>query len=291
VSGTSRPRLAFSTLACPEWRAAEVVARAAAMGWDGIEWRGGPDGTVRPDWSVARRRELRRTMGDAGLVSIAVTTYTTLIAADRALTRASIADAVAHAELAADLGASVIRVFLGQRGDDADEATVTGRAIETLAVLLERTQPLDVAVAIEPHDEHVRATTIRPILEALPGPRLGVVWDIGNAWSVGELPAESLAVYADRIAYVQVKDGTGMGSTWRLCELGRGDVPLDDALHALATSRVSDGRPAPPVSLEWERAWHEHLPPAATALPSAHRWLREHVDRPFEPARADRAPR
>ena len=279
VNGTSRPRLAFSTLGCPEWDAATVVRHAAANGWDGIEWRGGSDGTVRPDWRAAQRGALRRAMDDAGLASIAVTTYTNLISADQAVVRASIADATAHAELARDLGAPAIRVFLGERDDDAESDILGRRAIEALTELLEHVRPLGVTVAIEPHDDHVRSESIRPILDALQDPALGVVWDIGNAWSVGEDPATGIAAYTQRITWVQVKDGTGIGETWRLCELGMGDVPLDRAISELVAAYAGTAASLPPISLEWERAWHPYLAPPDVALPQAHAWLVDHLER------------
>jgi len=279
VSETTRPRLAFSTLACPEWDAATVVRHAAEGGWDGIEWRGGPEGTVRSDWTEERRVGLRSAMDEAGLVSVAVTTYTDLISGDAAVVRTSIADAVAHAELARDLAAPAIRVFLGERDDDAPEETLERRAIDALSELLERVRALDVSVAIEPHDDHVRSERIRPLLEALPDPGLGVVWDIGNAWSVSEDPAVGLAAYDGRIAWVQVKDGTGVAETWRLCDLGDGDVPIDRALSSLHSGSALDGGGLPTVSLEWERAWDPELAPAEVALPRAHAWLMRHVGR------------
>ncbi len=281
MTGTSRPRLAFSTLACPEWDAATVVERAAAGGWDGVEWRGGPDGTVRVEWTRGERLALRRAMDSTTLVSIAVTTYTDLVNRDPIVVERSIADAVAHAELAADLGAAVIRVFLGEPTDDAPVAVLTERAIAALERLLDRVRPTGIGVAIEPHDAHVAAATIRPILDALPDPTLGVVWDIGNAWSIGERPATGIEAYARRIRYVQVKDGTGVVTTWRLTDLGAGEVPLDEALGSLAGWCETSGREPPPVSLEWERAWHDHLATADVALPRAHAWLTEHVEAAF----------
>lgn len=252
-----------------------------ADGWDGVEWRGGPEGTVRADWAPAGRRALRRAMVDAGLESIAVTTYTDLVNRDPAVVERSIADAVAHAELAADLGAPVIRVFLGEPTDDAPVAALSGRAIAALARLLERVRPIGLSVAIEPHDAHVAAATIRPILDALPEPALGVVWDIGNAWAIGEAPATGLAAYAGRIRYVQVKDGSGSGPTWHLTELGAGEVPLDEGLVELARWSDEHGVAIPPISLEWERAWHPHLAPPEVVLPRARAWLADHVGRAF----------
>ncbi|MFL5668843.1 MAG: sugar phosphate isomerase/epimerase family protein [Chloroflexota bacterium] len=279
MTRTSRPRLAFSTLACPEWDAAAVVTRAAAGGWDGVEWRGGPDGTVRTDWTGDRRSALRRAMDGAGLTSVAVTTYPNLISSDPEVIQRSVADAAAHAALARDLGAPAIRVFLGERDDDAAAETLERRAIDALTDLLARIRPLGVTVAVEPHDDHVRSDSLRPILDALPDAALGVVWDIGNAWSVGEDPAVGLAGYAGRIAWVQIKDGTGIGTTWRLCELGAGDVPLDRALSSLAKACASSGAEVPPISLEWERVWDHDLAPAEIALPRAHAWLLRHVGR------------
>jgi sugar phosphate isomerase/epimerase len=273
------PRFAFSTLACPEWTAESVVEHAAGIGFDGIEWRGGPEGTVRSDWSAAQRRSLRRAVERAGLASIAVTAYTSVISGDPDVIRRSIDAAVAHAELAADLGAPVLRIFLGERDDDATEANLRRRAVASLSALLERVRPTGVVVAIEPHDDHVRAASVRPILDAVGDPGLGVVWDIANAWSAGERPADGLAAYDGRIAYVQVKDGTGFGPSWRLCALGLGTVPLDDALTDLAARCAAASRPLPPISVEWERAWHDHLEPAVVALPAALAWLREHVTR------------
>ncbi|HET9083827.1 MAG TPA: sugar phosphate isomerase/epimerase family protein [Candidatus Limnocylindrales bacterium] len=278
MTGTSRPRLAFSTLACPEWDATAVVQHAAAGGWDGIEWRGGPEGTIRTEWTAERRVALRRAMDDARLASIAVTTYTDLISGDSAVVRASIIDAAAHAELARDLGAPAIRVFLGERDDDAPPAKLERRAVDGLAELLERVRPFGVTVALEPHDDHVHSDRIRPILDALPDPALGVVWDIGNAWSVGEDPSIGIAAYQGRIAWVQVKDGTGIGPTWRLCELGEGDVPVHRALSSLGPASGLGAR-HPTISLEWERAWDPDLAPAEVALPHAHDWLVRHLRR------------
>ena len=280
------PTLAFSTLACPEWDAATVVERAAGAGYGGIEWRGGPDGTVRSDWTRAARSQLRRRLADAGVRSIAVTGYTNFVSGEVAVVRGSIDDTLRHAELAADLGAPTVRVFLGTADDSAGAALTTARATDAVRRLLERLEPAGVGVAIEPHDDHVLATSIAPILEALPDPRLGVVWDLGNAWSVGEPPSDGLTVYEGRIRYVQVKDGTGGGDSWRLCALGDGDVPIADALERLARSIAERGEEWPPVSLEWERAWHPDLAAADLVLGPARRWLAERIAAAIDTVRA-----
>ena len=75
-----RPRdrrlIAFSTLACPEWDPGQIVDEAASIGYDAIEWRGGPEGHVQPTWSQGQRADLRRHMADRGVRALAVTAYT-----------------------------------------------------------------------------------------------------------------------------------------------------------------------------------------------------------------------
>ena len=232
------PTIAFSTLACPEWDVATIVDRAAALGYDAIEWRGGPDGHVRTTWSQGERRALRERMRDANLTALAVTAYGP--------------DVIAEVELAADLAAPFVRAFLTEPVDGA---------IAALAASADRARSLGIGVAVEPHDVFVRADTVGPILAAVDRPDVGVVWDPANAWSAGDAPEHGLAVLGDRIRYVQLKDGVGRGDTWRLTRLGEGEVPLGAAIQGLAARG-----PLPPLSLEWERAWHPELDPADVAL-------------------------
>jgi sugar phosphate isomerase/epimerase len=265
--------IAYSTLACPDWDAETAIRRAAAYRFDGIEWRGGPDGTVRTAWPLARRRAVREALERAGIAAIAVTSYPNLITGDPVERASSLVEIVDHVTLAGDLGAPAVRVFMGMRDDRATDAELRRRVVAGLREVLERTSRSGVVLAIEPHDDHVRAEAVQPILEAIKDPRLGVVWDIANAWAAGEPPAAGLAAYGGRIAYVQVKDGTGRGADWRLCALGAGDVPLDDALDGLVRWSTEHGASVPPISLEWEHAWHPELAPPEVALPAARRWL------------------
>ena len=271
---TGRPApLAYSTLACPEWDALEAVAKAAEHGYDAIEWRGGPEGTVRTTWPDGPRRELQQALARARVASLAVTAYPNLISGDPVERRRSVAAIVEHAQLASDLGAAAVRVFLGVVDDRAPDRELERRAVAGLDEALRRTSGMTVTLAIEPHDDHVRVERVRPVLDAVADPRLGIVWDIANAWAAGEEPHAGLAAYDGRIAWVQIKDGAGRGPSWRLCDLGAGEVPLRGAIDALAGAAAARGAPVPPLSLEWERAWHPELAPADVALPAARRWL------------------
>jgi sugar phosphate isomerase/epimerase len=257
--------LAFSTLACPEWSIEEVVARAKAMGYDGLEWRGGPNGHLRPTASATERQAVRRWVADAGLKSLAVTAYSSFVSDDVGTRQANVDDLNRSADLAAEIGAGYIRAFLGelQDGQVPDETI-----IENIAACLEAAatyaQGLGVVIAVEPHDSFVRSTRVRPILAKVNHPALQVIWDMGNTFGAGESAAEGFEVLRPRLAYVQVKDGVGRGSNWTLGPVGKGQVPLAEIFGLLLGSGYIGA-----FSVEWERAWHPELDPAEVALPEA----------------------
>ena len=255
------PALAFSTLACPEWSADDIVARAAAIGYDAIEWRGGPDGHVSTGWSAPRRAALHRLTVEHGMSALAVTSYTNFVTGDAHERADSVDHLRRHIELAAELGAPRVRAFVGIVDDDAPLFDLIERAVDGLAACVDSARASGVAIAIEPHDDFDTASSIAPILARLE-PSVGAVWDIVNAWGGGEDPAAGAEAIGQRVRYVQVKDAQWAGGEWRLTPIGEGAVPLVEGLRALAAIG-----PLPPLSLEWERAWHPALDPPDVALP------------------------
>lgn len=51
--------LTFSTLACPSWSLKTIFARAVEFGYEGIEWRGGPQGHVQPAMTPPEKANVR----------------------------------------------------------------------------------------------------------------------------------------------------------------------------------------------------------------------------------------
>jgi sugar phosphate isomerase/epimerase len=269
-SSNGTPRLAFSTLACPEWDPLEVVERAATMGFDGIEWRGGEDGHAGAQLPVADRSTLRQAMDERGLTAIAVTTYTDLVHPSAAVRDATVEDLLRHAEVAEALGAPSLRAFPGDRSDDVSDEVLLDRAADTLGRAVARLAGTGISIAIEPHDAFMSSAAIAGLLARLDHPQVGAVWDAGNTWSIGEQPEEGIRALGPWLRYVQFKDGTGRLPDWHLTLLGQGEVPLGQGIRLLARDH-----PEVPVSIEWERPWHPELPPAEVALPAGLAHLRD----------------
>src|SRR5258708_19503371 len=93
----------FSTLGCPEWSRETVIERAAAFGYDGVEWRGGPQGHGSPALPPAERQALRRRVAEAGLISLAVTAYSRFTSPETAERAAQLDPLRQHLDLAPPL--------------------------------------------------------------------------------------------------------------------------------------------------------------------------------------------
>jgi sugar phosphate isomerase/epimerase len=264
--------ITFSTLACPSWSIETVIAKASEFGYGGIEWRGGPQGHVNPATPTPQKVALRQMCSDAGLMVLAVTAYTSFISSSAQERQANVDEVRRYADLAVELGADYVRVFLGELPEGAKpDASVYENIAGCLNVASEHAWSIGVRIAIEPHDNFARSSAVAPILnrtQSHSAPH--VIWDIGNAFAAREEPLEGFELLKDRLAYVQIKDGKGRGTEWQLCPLGQGDVPMGRAFELLSANGYEGA-----LSVEWEYAWHPELDSPEIALPAALRTVQE----------------
>ncbi len=263
--------VSFSTLACPNWSIETVIAKASEFGYDGIEWRGGAQGHVQPTMPTAQKAALQKMSMDTALIAVAVTAYTSFVSELAEERQANIDELRRYADLAAELDAPYVRTFLGELPEGTKlDSSIYENISDCLNTASDYADSVGVKIAVEPHDDFVRSSTIVPILTQVQHPALRVIWDIGNAFAAGEDLKEGFELLKHRIAYVQVKDGKKHGTQWQLCSLGQGQVPLAQAF-ALLLAHGYEGA----LSVEWEYAWHPELDPPEMALPAALRTVRE----------------
>jgi len=262
--------ITFSTLACPEWQIETVIAKAIEFGYDGIEWRGGPDGHLNPSLSPGNRARIRQYCLDAGLMSLAVTAYTSFVSDSARERQMNVDELRRYADLAAALDAKYVRAFLGElpQGKSLD-SSIYKKITDCLNDASEYAKSVGVKIAVEPHDNFVRSIDVAPIFYRAHS-SLRVIWDVGNGFAAGEYPAEGFDVLKHHLAYVQIKDGKGRNTNWRLCPLGEGDVPLHRAFGLLLGTNYRGA-----FSVEWEYAWHPELDPPEIALPAALRAVKK----------------
>ncbi|GBC97549.1 hypothetical protein HRbin17_00036 [bacterium HR17] len=257
-------QLAFSTLGCPKWSLDEIIRNAVAWGYQGVELRGLQDELFLPKHPAlvpANREATRQRFHDAGLKVTALGSSARLGVPENEWQKQR-DEAVAYAELAAALQCPIVRVFGGNIPQGWDKTTYFKTVAERLQTLAELAQPMKVTMALETHDALVRATDVAAILAQVPAENSGCVWDVHHSVRAGETPDASVQALGRRIVATHLKDSVRKDGRIRYVPVGRGDIPLQDALKALRRLRYQGF-----LTFEWEKRWHPDLEEPEVVLP------------------------
>lgn len=193
--------------------------------------------------------EVRRWVEEAGLEISGYIVSTNFTHEDEAKRRAEI-DKVKHGvDGAVALGTDLVRVFAGARKGGPFEAD-RDRVVEALAECLAYAVPRGVRLAMEDHGGiGGRSEHLLYYAEQLNSDHFGFVVDIANFLAnAGEEPLSAVRQVASRAFLAHFKDGVrGEDGTWTPLLAGKGKIPLEESLVALAQAGY-DGY----VSIEYE---------------------------------------
>ena len=268
-------KLAFSTLACPQWSWDRVVEAAQAYGYEGLEIRLLDGEILAPDLASQTRQKVGKACRAAGLAILSVDTSLCVCQPDPAARELQIRDGLAFLELAAEWEAPAVRVF-GYPPEGISQRQAEQAAIQCLIPLAERAQVLGVAMALETHDAFCNLASIIRIMQQVGGRGFGIIWDIMNTYSAGEPIHESARQLTPYLKHVHVKDGRRPdhpGEEWELCLLGKGNVPIQEAVEALHEGGYHGW-----LSVEWEKKWYPLLEEPEVALPQHAALLRKYLE-------------
>jgi sugar phosphate isomerase/epimerase len=212
-------------------------ALLADLGFTRLEAMIGPGHLWPEDLDAAGRARLRRHLGRIGMELVTLNqpnldlNLASLDGAMRAHSERRFADAL---RLAADLGCPRVVVGPGKPNPllPAPRERLEGLLAGPLERLLRMGERLGVAVLLEnmPFAFLPRLADLIALHRRVGG--FGVVYDVANAWFVGEDPAAGLAEGAGLIEVVHVSD-TGR-DRYAHAPIGAGDVPWREAGRAFA---------------------------------------------------------
>jgi sugar phosphate isomerase/epimerase len=270
-------KLAFTTLGCPNWDIDTICQKGAAFGYDGVDFRGLQDEidiTKTPEFTT-RLSETKKMLADAGLAVPNISTSISVCVPEKV--DQFIEEAKRTIPIANELGTVSLRVF-----GNGDVKTHTK---ETLAdfgqSLMEKLLALDggsrLKWVFETHDHWIASQDCKLLLDRIPNPAFGALWDMGHTTRVGgEAPAETLAALGNRVYYTHIKDAIydtahpeAMKDGWRYVSPGQGQLPLSEAI-ALLKSNGYDGW----VMFEHEKRWHMELPEPEEIFPEFVSWFK-----------------
>lgn len=263
------PRLAFSTVACPDWTLTQVARSASQWGYDGLELRTFGSGSrgFASDPALTGADKVRRVLSDHGISAACLATS---IALDEPVRPPVVGRVIGDFErpvrlvkeaidLAAAIECPLVRVFGFQLVSGERRASGARRIAERLRLVADAARNTGVRVAVENGGSFCTADQLADLLDAAGDPLLGAAYGNAVAHAAGEDPASGVARLGERLFVAKLRD---VDSAHRLCVPGEGEALCEPFVRALAAHKGW-------VVVEWDRAWVPGLAPAEAVLPQA----------------------
>lgn len=259
-------KLAFSTLGCPEWDLDTIIGAARRYGYEGIELRalaGSLDLLSRPEFAAPQLGQTKTYIKDKGIEICCVDTSCTFHSPDAAERANQVRVAVDHAELAAKLGAPLIRVFPDKIQPGAQRDETRDWIAECLQAVAKR-MPDGVDVALETHGDFARAEDSAEIARLADHPRVKLIWDVANSVAAGDTIEEAGPVVQPYLAHVHLRDAKPVTGSehWLPVLAGAGRVSFAKAETVLRELNYEGY-----ISFEWEKYWRREIEAPEVALP------------------------
>ncbi len=255
----SKPYLSFSTLGCPDWTFMQIIDFAAQNNYEGIEIRGIQKQMDIPFCnefnSAANRSATLKMMQDKNLRFVDLGSSSTLHFKNGEERKKNLDECKRFIDLAHDIKCPFVRVFPNNFLKDQDKNETMDLIAKGLIALGDYAKGSDVSVLMETHGDLVKSDDLEKLAHAAEHPNTGLLWDVVNMWTITKEPPvqvyEKLKKY---IRHTHIKDAKLTDGKINYVFLGQGDVPIFEAIDALA----KDGYKGY-YSFEWEKLWHPEL--------------------------------
>jgi sugar phosphate isomerase/epimerase len=259
-------KLAFSTLGCPHWELERIVQAARDYGYTAIELRavaGDLDLLKRPELKPGRVEKTRRWLADQNLSVCCVDSSCTFDSRDAPERSKQVDLALRHCELAAGLGAPLIRIFPDKIQAGATREETRDNIAACLHEVAQR-GPGVVRVGLETHGDFARGDASAEIMRLADHPKVALIWDIANSVAAGDSIEEAANAVAPYLAHVHLRDARAVEDQehWLPVLAGRGEVSFSKALAALNRLGYQGY-----ISFEWEKYWHPEIEDPEIAFP------------------------
>jgi sugar phosphate isomerase/epimerase len=250
--------LSFSTLGCPDWTFEQIMDFAVKYGYKGIEVRGlqrQMDLTQCAEFKTPDSRKATMLLMKKKQLHFVGLGSSANMHVDGAGREKNLAEAKRFIDLAAQIHCPYIRVFPNYLPKEQDKKNVMERISKGLLVLGDYASTKNVMVLMETHGDLTNSDDILEVMQEASHPHVGLVWDVCNMWTVTKEPPS--VVYNKLKKYIHhthIKDAKLVDGQPHYTLLGQGDVPIFEAIDALAKGGYKGY-----YSFEWEKLWHPEI--------------------------------
>lgn len=266
-------KLAFSTIACPDWDFyRDIFSAAKDLGYHGIEIRGIGGELYAPSIGLFQNNQIEDTktkLSEARIEISCLTSGACLGAYGEA--EKAFAEGKDYINLANKLGVKFVRVMPTGNPfkDDCDIAQATLLYKE----LSKYGEALGVTPIMETNGIFADTAVLREFIENVGEANTGVLWDINHpARFNGEKVSDTLKNIGEYVKYVHIKDSEVKGGKIVYRLLGKGTLPISEAVDGL--KKLCYGGY---LSLEWVKRWNRNLEEPGLVLPYYINYMRSYI--------------
>jgi len=262
----NNPRLAFSTLGCPDWDFQRITDFAVQNDYTGIELRGllrEMDLTKCKEFNTAESRSATmRVMKRKGLQFVDLGSSANMHVADATERKRNLDDGRRFIDLAEQINCPFVRVFPNGLPKDQDRDQTIVLIIKGLLELGDYAKGSKVSVLMETHGDLTKIDDLEAIMQSAHHEHTGLVWDVTNMWTITkESPVEVYERLKKYIRHTHIKDAKLVDGKVQYVLMGQGEVPIFQAIDALAKGGYKGY-----YSFEWEKLWHPEIAEPEIAL-------------------------
>lgn len=265
-SNASKKRLAFSTLGCPDWDFESILTFAQKNQYEGLEIRGLQkqlDLSKVPEFATTAARKISlQKMKDHGLRFVNLGSSCTLHFPEGSERIKQLDEGKRFIDIARDLNCPFIRVFPNNFPKEQEKEFTMDLMAKGMNDLAAHAKGSNVDILIETHGDLVKADHIVSVMNRVEKKGTGIIWDVANMWTITkESPSSVYPKLSPFIKHTHIKDAFFDKGKWNYVLLGKGEVPIFEAIDLLAKDRYKGY-----YSFEWEKLWHPEIEAPEIAL-------------------------
>ncbi|MGG1550383.1 sugar phosphate isomerase/epimerase family protein [Paenibacillus ferrarius] len=266
-------KIAFQTLATPNWTWEHTLHEAKRLGFDGIELRGVEGEMYLPRARPFLPENLEQTirgLEEHGLEICCLDTSCSFHQPDK------YDDAIQEGKDSIDLAVKLKTPFIRVFGDRLPQEVTAQDTIASIAAGLTElgryAEGTGVTVLLETHGDINHYTVITAILEQTASTAVGVLWDFEHPYLHGEEPEATWAQLARYIKHTHVKDAIKHETGKTLTLIGEGEVPVARIIGLLKNNGYNGW-----LSLEYEKKWVPTLEEPEVSLPAYMAFIQKYL--------------
>jgi fatty-acyl-CoA synthase len=256
-------KIAFSTLACPDWNFNEICSAAKDFGFDGIEIRG-----LGEDIFTVRSRpfsevELPETIRRLNSMRLTIQCFSSAHALKYEKNRTlNIREITEYIQLAAKIGAPYVRVLADEKmfaEGEVDDDLVISQLKELAPVASQN----NITMLIETNGVYADTSRLRRLLDSCVSDAVAALWDMHHPYRFfNETPEDTVKNLGSYIKHVHVKDSVMQDGVIKYKLMGDGDIPFARMFRALDSINYTGM-----IALEWTKRYTPDLDDGGVVIP------------------------